>query len=234
MWVPQKFLGLRLRSRKPVFDPDRCRLMDFSVSQQRGLRFVYVLPFSDHEALVENVYLSEVDVSAREHRDELKEYLAAVYGLSPSDYVVDGEEKGYIPMTDYPFPRKLGERIYSIGMLGGESRPSTGYTFLRIQRYCRALAESVVAGREVPKRIEASRYGLLDKIFLRFMKEHPEKCPTVYLRMFAGVPPDTLVRFLTEKSTLADELRLVLAMPKTPFLKTAARMLILDLKPRVW
>lgn len=40
VWMPQKFLGLRLRSRKPVFDPDRCRLMDFSVSQQRGLRFV--------------------------------------------------------------------------------------------------------------------------------------------------------------------------------------------------
>lgn len=232
VWVPQKFLGLRIRTKKAVFDPGRCKLMDFSVSQERGLRFVYVLPFSEREALIENVYLSEADISADEYRSELQNYLAEVYGISPDDYVVDGEERGYIPMTDYSFPRKLGERTYSIGMLGGESRPSTGYTFLRIQRYCRALAESVVAGREPPERIEAVRYKLLDKVFLRFMSEHPEECPEVYFRMFTSLTPDTLVRFLTEKSTLSDDLRLVLAMPKMPFLKIAFRMVVRGLRPR--
>ena len=126
---------------------------------------MYVLPFSEHEALVENVYLSEAEITLEEHRDELREYLADVYGLSPDDYVIDDEERGYIPMTDHVFPRKSGERTYLIGMLGGESRPSTGYTFLRIQRYCRALAESVVAGREPPERIGPARYKLLDKVF---------------------------------------------------------------------
>jgi lycopene beta-cyclase len=28
VWVPQKFLGLCIRARKPVFDPERCTLMD--------------------------------------------------------------------------------------------------------------------------------------------------------------------------------------------------------------
>lgn len=232
VWVPQKFLGYRLRTREPVFDPETCTLMDFSVSQRRGLRFVYVLPFSEREALVENVYLSDAEVSEDDHRSELTEYLSKVYGLKPSGYVVDGEERGYIPMTDYTFPRNLGERTYSIGMLGGESRPSTGYTFLRIQRYCRALAASVVAGRGAPKRVDAARYELLDRIFLRFMKEHPEKCPEVYGCMFAGLHPDTLVRFLTEKSATIDDLRLVMAMPKAPFLKVAARILGSKLRPR--
>lgn len=232
VWVPQKFLGLRLRSKEPVFDPERCKLMDFSVNQERGLRFVYVLPFSEREALVENVYLSEAEISIEGHRSELEEYLAAVYGLSPEDYVVDEEERGYIPMTDYAFPRKLGDRAYSIGMLGGQTRPSTGYTFLRIQRYCEALARGVVSGDGAPGRIEASRYKLLDKIFLRFMKEHPEECPAVYSRMFRGLPPDTLVRFLTEKSSPLDELRLILAMPKMPFLKIAFRMVLQGVLPQ--
>lgn len=232
VWLPQKFLGFRLRSRKPVFDPNHCTLMDFSVSQERGLRFVYVLPFTEREALVENVYLSEAEISSGEHRTELQDYLGSVYGLSPDDYVVDGEERGYIPMTDYTFPRRLGERTYSIGMLGGETRPSTGYTFLRIQRYCKALAESVAAGREAPTSTSPSRYRWLDKVFLRFMREHPEKCPDVYLRMFASLPPDTLVRFLTEKSTQIDDLRLVLAMPKMPFIRIAARMLTSGLRRR--
>ena len=223
-WVPQKFVGLRLRSEKPVFDPGTCTLMDFEVSQERGLRFVYVLPFSGQEALVENVYLSNAEVSAGEHRQEIRAYLSGRYGLQPDDYEIHGEERGYIPMTDYSFPRKMGQRTYSVGMLGGESRPSTGYTFLRIQRYCKSLARSVAAGEEAAKRISPRRYDLLDKIFLRFMQQYPERCPEVYARMFGGVHPDTLVRFLTEKSSLPDDLKLVLSMPKAPFLKTVARM----------
>ncbi len=222
-WLPQKFLGLRIRTERDVFDPGMCTLMDFSVDQGRGLRFAYVLPFSGREALIENVYLSEARISSQGHRDELASYLRESYGLSPEDYVIEGEEQGFIPMTDYRFGRRLGERAYSIGMLGGESRPSTGYTFLRIQRYCRGLAESVTSGGEVPEHVDSRRYDLLDGIFLRFMLRHPERCPGVYHRMFSRVPPDMLVRFLTEKSSPADELRLLMAMPKIPFISIALR-----------
>ena len=222
-WLPQKFLGLRLRTERGVFDPQVCTLMDFSVDQGRGLRFAYVLPFGKREALVENVYLSDPPVTAEEHRAELAAYLQDSYGLSPGDYVVEGEERGFIPMTDYNFDRRLGERAYSIGMLGGESRPSTGYTFLRIQRYCRKLAESVVSGAPISDRTDSRRYDLLDGVFLSFMLEHPERCPAVYHRMFSSVPPDALVRFLTEKSSPADELKLVMAMPKAPFIGLAFR-----------
>jgi lycopene beta-cyclase len=226
VWVPQKFLGLRIQTRKPVFDTERCTLMDFSVDQSRGLRFVYVLPMGEREALVENVYLSEADVSQAEHRAEIGVYLEIIYGLSADEYEVLGEERGYIPMTDHAFPRRLGERIHNIGMLGGETRPSTGYTFLRIQRHCRALAAAVVSGADPPESTHHRRLDLLDSLFLRFVRERPGECPEVYRRMFAGVPPDSLVRFLTEKSTPLDEARLIRALPKTPFLKLAARTLL--------
>ena len=84
----------------PLFDPERCTLMDFSVDQSRGLRFVYVLPMGEREALVENVYLSEAPISQTEHLAEIGVYLDSVYGLSPDEYEVFGEERGYIPMTD--------------------------------------------------------------------------------------------------------------------------------------
>ncbi len=225
-WVPQQFLGWRLRTTRPVFDPEVCTLMDFSVSQRRGLRFMYALPIGEREALVENVYLSDVEVPAEEHRAEMASYLRDRYGLSPEEYRVDGEERGYIPMTDYRFPRRIGERSYSIGMLGGETRPSTGYTFLRIQRYCRALAEALTGDGEPPDRVDSRRFEMLDAIFLRFMRRHPERCPDIYARMFGRVPPDALVRFLTERSTPLEELRLVLSLPKAPFLKIAGEMLL--------
>lgn len=224
-WIPQKFVGLRLRASRPVFDSSTCTLMDFSVSQKRGVRFMYVLPFTPREALVENVYLAELDVSPEEHREEISGYLSETHGLREDEYIVDAEERGYIPMTDYRFPRRHGECVQTIGMLGGETRPSTGYAFLRIQRYCRALAESMTGGRPM-SRVHPRRYDLLDAVFLRFMLERPKELPGVFGRMFASVPADSLVRFLTERSAPPDELRLLLALPKTPFLKTAGRMLL--------
>ena len=226
VWVPQKFLGLRIQTERPVFNPERCTLMDFSVDQARGLRFTYVLPVEEREALVENVYLSEAEVTMGKHRTEIEAYLEHSYGLKSGDYEILGEERGYIPMTDYTFPRRLGERVYNIGTLGGETRPSTGYTFLRIQRYCRELAAAIASGGEPPDNVHPWRLDLLDALFLRFVRERPKECPEIYRRMFVGVAPDSLVRFLTERSTPLDEARLIAALPKTPFLKLTGRTLL--------
>ena len=40
--------------------------------------------------------------------------------------------------------------------------------------------------------------------------------------MFARTQPDPLVRFLTDRSTLLDDARLIGALPKPPFLRLAA------------
>jgi len=221
-WISQQFLGLRLRASHPVFDPDTCTLMDFCVDQGRGLRFAYVLPFDEHEALVENVYLTKTGAPPEAHRTELSGYLRERYGLLDGDYEVHGEEWGDIPMTSHRFPRRIGARTHVIGTLGGETRPSTGYTFLRVQRYCRALAASLTGAGGDPGTVHPWRYGPLDRVFLRLLRERPERCPGIYARMFAGTPPDPLVRFLTESSSLLDDARLIGALPKLPFLRLAA------------
>ena len=128
-------------------------------------------------------------------------------------------------MTDYRFRRRSrnGGRVYNVGVAGGETRPSTGYTFLRIQRYCERLAASLLRGEAPPPREEPRRYGALDSLFLRLMRRRPELCPELYLRMFERVMPDPMVRFLTERSSPLDEARLLRALPKTPFVSEAGR-----------
>lgn len=59
----QRFFGQFVHAEEPIFDPSRCTLMDFRVPQERGLHFVYVLPFSPTEALIENTYVQPVAVS---------------------------------------------------------------------------------------------------------------------------------------------------------------------------
>ena len=43
--ILQHFRGWHIKSETPVFDPETVTLMDFDVSQEQGLHFMYVLPF---------------------------------------------------------------------------------------------------------------------------------------------------------------------------------------------
>ena len=253
-WVPQQFAGLHIVATRPVFDPGECRLMDFAVDQSRGLRFMYVLPSSPFQALVENVYMSEPRLAEGSYHREIEEYLLAEFGLESTEFVVAGAERGYIPMTDHRFGRQVSARVTAAGMRGGATRPSTGYTFLGIQRASSELVDRLIRERRVAVRqgivhpdaggrtdaggraraasvvrptpaVADPTCSLLDAVFLRFLADHPERAPHIFALMFGRVDTASLVRFLTERSGALDHARLILALPKLPFLRSAAKVL---------
>lgn len=224
VWVPQHFVGQRIKASRAVFDDSVCALMDFRVSQDRGVHFMYVLPGSPRESLVENVYFSFAKVDADTHREEIRDFLRNTYDLGEEDYEVEHEENGFIPMSDHRFAGSNGSRIEAVGTLAGATRPSTGYAFLRIQRECRAVAASFALGTTQRQGLGDKRRRILDVIFLRFMTEQPRALPALYLRMFERVPHDSLIRFMTECSSVGDEIRLILALPKRPFIRIVLRM----------
>ena len=49
----QHFMGWEITTETPVFNPEIGTLMDFSLSQQHGITFMYILPVSPNRALVE-------------------------------------------------------------------------------------------------------------------------------------------------------------------------------------
>ncbi|PZE27918.1 hypothetical protein DEI86_04795 [Curtobacterium sp. MCBD17_028] len=213
----QRFLGVRVRAHRPVFDPGVVTLMDFDVDQSRGIHFVYVLPASRTEALVEDTYLTEAAVPRAVLEAGITTYLRERHGLGPDELDRMGGEHGVIPM------RLAGRDVPPdiVGVRGGAVRPSTGYAFLRIQRAAAGLA----AGHRTPPR-GPMRTWVLDTVFLRFLQDRPDAVPGVFLRMFDRVPGDALVRFLTERSTARDDLRMVLALPTVPFLLAAVRVVV--------
>ena len=221
----QHFLGQTIRADRPVFDPSCATLMDFRASQADGPHFVYVLPLSETEALVENTYLYPFDIDAERHRREVASYLRERFGLARDEYMVIEEEAGAIPMAVGQASRRDGSKVEPIGLCGGAARPSSGYAFLRIQRQAKQLAESIASGSDEPAEPASSlKYDLLDSIFLRVLADRPELAPRIFGRMFEGAEPAALVRFLSEKSTPVDDLRIVAALPKWPFIAAAARM----------
>ncbi len=224
----QHFFGQTIRVDRPIFDPTCATLMDFRASQADGPHFVYLLPLSATEALVENTYLFPFAVSPERHRREIASYLQERYDASVGSFEVIEEEAGAIPMTLASGLGAATRRSTPIGLSGGAARPSSGYAFLRIQRQARLLADRIADGNkpgldELRRSLGPPKYRFFDAVFLKILADRPDLAPQIFARMFDRTEPAALVRFLSERSTTADDLRIVQALPKIPFMLAAAR-----------
>jgi lycopene beta-cyclase len=86
---------------------------------------MYVLPTSPTEALLEYTLFSHDLLAKAEYETAIKEYIAQLnYQL-----LHNRKEQGSIPMTCYPFWKKIHKKVLNIGTAGGWTKASTGYTF---------------------------------------------------------------------------------------------------------
>lgn len=208
----QHFRGWFVRTRGACFDPRAVTLMDFEVEQRPGVHFTYVLPFDAHSALVEDTHISVGELPEEAYEDYLSRYLA---GLGAEPYVIEAKERGVIPMTSAPFAGKRGQRIYPIGLPGGLARPSTGYAFQAIQRYSREMARNL-ASQLVPAvpALRSERTAFLDRVFLSYLAHQPGDGPDLFFKLFQRVPMPVVTRFLSDRGTLQDDLRVVTALSR--------------------
>ena len=139
-YLLQHFKGWVIKTEKPVFKSDEATLMDFRTSQQHGTAFVYVMPFSPDEALVEYTLFTENLLDKADYDTGLQTYMDQHYGSV--QYAILEEEFGIIPMTNHVFKRRDGN-ILHIGTAGGRTKGSTGYTFTFIQRDTEKIIRSL-------------------------------------------------------------------------------------------
>src|SRR5690606_18595746 len=105
----QHFFGWRITTETDRFDRSAFTFMDFRCPQRDGLVFFYLLPISAREALAE-----VVGYDVRGSADMLRGYLDEALGVK--DYRVTEREAGFTPLTDFPFPRRSGRRVMTIGI----------------------------------------------------------------------------------------------------------------------
>jgi lycopene beta-cyclase len=138
---------------------------------------------------------------------------------------VVGEERGVTELLTPPAPRREGARVLAIGARGGRVRPSTGYAVTRILGDTEAIVASL-RSRGHPFAIPADprRDQVLDAIWLHALATHRADLEPAFLALFAGVPIGSVLRFLDGGSSTGDLLRVVGALPRGPFLRSAARL----------
>jgi lycopene beta-cyclase len=210
----------------PCFDPGMAVFMDFRVSQQHGAAFMYCLPVSATEALVEYTLFSEALLPDMVYEAALQEYIAGIPGIG--NYAIVHSEKGAIPMTNARYPLREG-RIVHIGIAGGQVKGSSGYAFRFIQKRTAAIVASL-AGYGHPdheEKLFPARFHLYDSILLRVLKLGKMGAPALFAGIFRHNPPARVLRFLDNETSLADDLRIMQSVPARVFLPAALAELFL-------
>jgi lycopene beta-cyclase len=218
----QHFRGWTVHFEQPQLDPGLATLMDFQVPQpERGVAFGYCLPLDERRALVEYTEFSRTPLPSAQYDAALRRYLAARWQVEPGSGVsIEGIEDGVIPMTDARYPRRTGRRVFRLGTAGGATRPSTGYTFVALQRQASAVAELLLDGRTpLPPRPYPARHRWLDAVLLRALDRGYVPGPELFTGLFAANPSARVVRFLDGRSGPADELAVMRSAPMLPMIR---------------
>ncbi|NJM42379.1 MAG: lycopene cyclase [Anaerolineae bacterium] len=216
----QHFKGWVIETEEDAFDPEAATLMDFRVPQTNGATcFVYTMPFSPRTALVEYTVFGPSLWPADEYRRELRRYLSSVLKLD--EYQIHEEETGVIPMTDAPFETRPSPHVVNIGTAGGRTKPSTGYTFLRIQQQAMQLA-SALKHTGQPGMIETPlRFKRYDSTLLNVLAKHRREGARVFAELYARNPAWRIFKFLDEQTSLAEDLQVMTSTHLPTFTKAA-------------
>lgn len=216
----QHFKGWFIRTGSTALNPVAADLMDFRTRQpDSGLSFGYVLPWNAREALVEYTEFAPRTCDDAAYDRALRHYVEDVLGLT--EYEVTATERGVIPMTDGHFAPRAGASVFRIGVAGGATRPSTGYTFSAIQRQTRQIAHAWQRGRTpVPRPVYPRRALAMDAVLLRALDTGRLDGAAFFTGLFERVPVRRLLRFLDGDTRFAEELAVGLRTPVRPMLRT--------------
>ena len=212
----QHFKGWLLETDIPCFDPEQAVFMDFSVSQQWGTVFMYVLPLCPDKALIEYTVFSAASLLPGQYDDAIRNYITTQ--LKISDFRIAATEYGIIPMTSHRFPF-YKDGVYYIGTAGGQTKASTGYTFQFIQKQSAQIAGALNKGITDLTGIQParSRFRLYDSILLRVLNENKMTGEQIFSTLFKKISAEKILRFLDNETNLAEEFPILNAMPPAIF-----------------
>ena len=220
----QRFFGLELRLTVPhgLTAP---LLMDATVPQDGGYRFIYVLPFSPDVVLIEDtVYGNEPAHDETLSRRAIERY------LSSRGWIVASElrrERGALPIPlagRYPDLAAGHEPgVPTIGVRAGLIHSTTGYSLPYAARMADLIATAPVLTSAAlhPVLTAVARTTFERQHFLRmlnrllFRAAEPAERYRV-LQKFYQLPEPTIARFYADRLTLMDKARLLTGRPPVP------------------
>ena len=230
----QKFVGHVIKTNTP-HGVKRPIIMDATVPQLGGYRFVYCLPYSETEILVEDTYYTDgPELNSQEVDARIKDYISDQ--LNIKGYEVVRREKGVLPITlavDEAHGMDVSQENngpVQLGMTGGYYHAVTGYSLLEAVKSAEVVSD--VISKNWPDFGDALRHEMayhrrdhyLEEKFLRllnrmlFKAAKPERRYAV-LERFYGLSEGIVKRFYRNRLTRRDKLRILIGKPPVPVSK---------------
>jgi len=214
--LQQHFIGWFIKSKEEVFDKCTATFMDFSVEQRGNTRFMYVLPTSSTEALLEYTLFSKDLLSKEEYENEILIYIKK---LGITDYEIIEKEQGNIPMTSYKFWEHNTKNILNIGSVGGWTKASTGYTFKNTTKKSKALIQFLSKESDFRKFHKTDKFWFYDLLFLDVLFKRNDLGSKVFSSLFKKGHPTLIFKFLDEESMIWEDLQVIWKCPKGHFVR---------------
>lgn len=214
--LQQHFIGWFIKSKEPVFDENAATFMDFSVKQDENTRFMYVLPTSKNEALLEYTLFSKDLLAKEEYENEIELYIK---NLGITEYEIVEKEQGNIPMTSYPFWKNNSKNIINIGSAGGWTKASTGFTFKNVTKKSKQLVKFLETESDFTKFHKKDKFWFYDLLFIDVLYKDNSIGSKVFSGLFEKGKSGLILKFLDEESSFAEDLKVILKCPKIPFMK---------------
>ena len=219
--LQQHFVGWFIKSEQAIFAPEQATFMDFSVAQKGNTRFMYVLPTSETEALVEYTLFSKSLLEQNEYESEIEKYIQK---LGIENYTITDKEQGSIPMTCYPFWKKNTKRVLNIGTAGGWTKASTGYTFKNSDKKSTELVCYLQTKNDFTTFHKRTKFWFYDLLLLDILDRHNQLGSTIFASLFKKGNPTLIFKFLDEETSLLEDLQVILKCPKMIFIKALFRV----------
>ena len=208
--LKQHFIGQIINTLTP-HKKNIATLMDFRVSQEEGLHFMYCLPINENQLLVESTVFSENVLPEEWYKKQIKEFIDEKLHLEQFE-IID-EEKGVLPM--YEIQNKNTDTYVNIGTRGGATKISSGYAF---SFFLKQLISDTNHHHSYWDK-------WMDKIFVHFL-HHNHKSEYIFIKMSQSLTGDQFSSFMMGIADLKTKIKVVLAMPKISFIKSFFRSLL--------
>jgi lycopene beta-cyclase len=214
--VQQHFIGWFIKSKEAVFTEDCPTFMDFSVAQKGNTRFMYVLPTSSTEALLEYTLFSKDLLSKEAYEAEIENYIKK---LGITEYEIVEKERGNIPMTCFPFWKNNSKNIINIGSAGGWSKASTGYTFKNSVKKSRELVRFLQTTNDFTTFHKINKFWFYDLLLIDILYQTNQHGSTIFSSMFKSGKASLIFKFLDEETSFWEDLQVIWMCPKRLFIK---------------
>lgn len=219
IYLHQSFYGYHVKVNSDVFQTHAFEMMNFHVDQGDYTQFIYVLPFSNNEALIELTRFGSEKIELTYAKDILHTFISEKFG----SYEILNDETGCIPMTTFINKPNKNKGILHTGAAANLIKPSTGYGFKRMNATAQLISKEIKLGKEKSFNQIAlerkNRFRFYDHLLLIILLRWPHQGKKIFSSLFKRQSILTIFSFLDERTSLFHEIKIFASLPFVPFLK---------------